>query len=129
FGRGSLHSISLSVTPDRKLSISSIRQRISPWNKWTPRSIRKLKDSLSVPEKRERCWAKVEELSRLPTGREVAPGGCYHGSPWDRLKLRWSLWCGILPSPSRIGGSRSMPLVRVGRKIACLTRCPSLSKN
>ena len=42
----------LSLTPDRKLSISSIRQRILPWNKSTPRSIRKLRGLLSAREKR-----------------------------------------------------------------------------
>ena len=31
--RGSLHSISSSATPDRRLSISSIRRRILVWNK------------------------------------------------------------------------------------------------
>src|SRR5436190_14130450 len=49
--------------------------------------------------------------------------------PWDRPKLRWSRWCGILRSRSRNAGSRSMPSVRLGRRIACLTRCLSRSKN
>ena len=42
--------------------------------------------------------------------------------PWvamDRPKLRWSRWCGILLLRSRNAGSRSMPSVRLGRKIAC----------